>query len=254
MTYTPRTVADPVMNQIAKRLKDVQWQFALTTDEENNCLELEKNPNLPKHLITLMRDYKTWVIRMYLAGAQRTFGFYSNAKSLTLFPAFRYADMIRMYFWSYKHRDAFEPGDSDLNISAERAKLDLVHETEVVQIIKDIEAHLLSIGAIINPTEIEQRLKEKNKGRWARPTLKGTLADYAEAHRLALGRLETEMKAGFARLEQSIKDCVNTSPPFHMPTVMAPPDTESPLLPPYRGQPQPPPVEVEEVCEAAPCS
>src|ERR1035437_9805603 len=158
MINTPRTAADPVMNQIAKRLLTVEWQFPLSADEENACLELERSQVAPRRLINLLRDYKTWVIRMYIAGAQRTFGYYSNEKSGNLFPAFRYADMIRMHFWPYKRRDAYEPADGDLNISAERAKLDLVHETEVVQIIKDCEAHLQSTGAILSPKALEQQL------------------------------------------------------------------------------------------------
>src|ERR1035437_4293816 len=222
MTYTPRTAADPVMNLIASRLKVATWQFDLTTDEENVCLEFEHDPALPKRLITLMRDYKTWVIRVGIAGANRAVGYYSNAKSGHLSPAFRYADMVNMYFWKYKLRDAYEPADGDLNISAERAKNDLIHETEVVQIIKDIEAHLISIGAIVAPTEMTRQLLEKNKGRWAKPTLKGSMADAAEVLRVSLARmteglaaLKEETRARFDRLEQLIQNqsgCLHGAP------------------------------------------
>src|ERR1035437_5866442 len=230
------TAADPILNQIAKRLMDAQWQFDLTTDEENACLELERSPTLPKRMITLMRDYKTWVIRLNLAGAQRSVGFYSNAKSGNLYPAFRYADMVRMYFWTYKLRDTFEPADGDLNISVERAKLDLVHETEVVQIIKDIEAHLKSTGAIVAPAEREEQLKERNRGRWARPTLKGLLADSAAVHQHALEGVRNEVKAlgeHIARLEQLIQNqsgCLHTPYPSGQPP-FSPADPYHPLPP-----------------------
>jgi hypothetical protein len=255
MNYTSRTVADPVMNQIAKGLMTVQWQFDLPADEENVCLELEGNPELPKRLITLMRDYKTWAIRMYLAGAQRTFGFYSNAKSGNLYPAFRFADMIRMYFWSYKHRDAFEPGDSDLNISAERAKLDLVHETEVVKIIKALEAHLISTGAIVTPVEIERNLQERNRGRWSRPTLKGLVASASESQRQALAEVNKTLASvvgQLSRIEQAIK---NQSGCLHIPapTIFLPPATLAPPLPPP-GYTQVTCAVAEEEGEAAPCS
>ena len=65
------TTADPILNKIARRLMDVQWQFDLTTDEENACLAIEHSATVPKRMITLLRDYKTWVIRLNLAGGQR---------------------------------------------------------------------------------------------------------------------------------------------------------------------------------------
>lgn len=251
MTNTTRTTADPILNQLARRLIDVRWQFDLTADEENACLEIERSSMSPKRLIALMRDYKTWVIRMYLAGAQRTFGYYNNSESGNLFAAFRYADMIRMYFWRYKHRDAYEPGDGQLNISAERANLDLVHETEVVQIIKDIEAHLQSTGAIQTPAQLEQQLKEKVSRQRAKPTLKGVMADAAEVQRIALSGLRQEVAASTAlitgmigqlsRLEQLIRD------------------QRSPAAPPFHGYLTPDPLplagQIQVTCEdAAPCS
>lgn len=205
MIYESRTAADPVLNQIAKRLLTVQWQFDLTTDEQNVCTELEHSQVAPRRLITLMRDYKTWVIRMGIAGAQRTFGYYSNAKSGNLAPAFRYADMIRMYFWAYKRRDAYEPGDNDLNISADRAKMDLVHEVEVIQIIKDIELHLQSIGAILSPEASEKHLQDKVARQRAKPTLKLVVAESAEVFRHALADITKDMNQQLTMLTQEMK-------------------------------------------------
>ena len=246
---------------------DVQWQFDLTTDEENACLAIEHSATVPKRMITLLRDYKTWVIRLNLAGGQRSVGFYSNAKTGNLYPAFRYADMVRMYFWPYKLRDTFEPADGDLNISAERANLDLVHEVKVVEIIKDIEAHLKSTGAIVAPAERETQLKEKNKGRWARPTLKGSLADMAEVHRLALAALRAEvvtlrkgMAGGFSGLGRLIR---NQGTCLHMPGLPQPFSPAVPYCPPlqpsfvpgpYIGAPSTISATGEEEVEAAPCS
>lgn len=255
MINTPRTAADPVMNQIAKQLIDVQWQFDLTTDEQNACLELEHNQMAPRRLINLLRDYKTWVIRMYIAGAQRTFGYYSQEETGNLYPAFRYADMIKMYFWHYKRRDAYEPADGDLNISAERAKNDLIHEIEVVQIIKACEAHLQSTGAILSPKALEQQLQEKVARQRVGPTLKGSLTDMAEVHRLALAKVNTAL-AGiterFDRLERLIQKpngCLNTPAP----TTFLPPATLAPPLPPP-GYTQVTCAVAEEEVEAAPCS
>jgi hypothetical protein len=162
------------LNIIARRLKTISWQFELGEDEKRVCHELQSNPQAARKLVTLMRDYKTWMVRAYLGGGQRTFGYYSDAN---LEPLFRYADMVRMYFWKYKRRDAFEPGTADLNISAEQAKFDLEHETEAIQLVKDVEAHLFSIGAIMRPEEREKLLQGEVRNRRARPTLSTTLMD-----------------------------------------------------------------------------
>lgn len=252
MSNTTQSTANPLLNQIAKQLMTVQWRFDLSSDEQLVCDKLQQHPDASRHLVTLLRDYKTWVVRSYLAGCQRTFGFWRTSPECpSLAPAFRYADMIRMYFWKYKRRDAYEPTDNDLNISAERAKLDLAHEVEVVQIIQEIEKHFQDIGVILPPAEQERRLQEKVSRQRAKPTLKGVMADAAEVQRIALSGLRQEVAASTAlitgmigqlsRLEQLIRD------------------QRSPSAPPFHGyltpDPLPPAGQIHVTCEdAAPCS
>jgi hypothetical protein len=128
----------------------------------------------------------------------------------------------------------------------------------VVKIIKALEAHLISTGAIVTPVEIERNLQERNRGRWSRPTLKGSLAEAAEVHRLALAALRKDMTEGFARLEQVIQ---KQSGCLHTPIFSPPPCPQQPYVPPLQPSFVPGPYlgAPSTICatgedEAAPCS
>lgn len=189
------TTADPVLNMIARKTMHIQWQHPLDQGELDTCTELQNNPNTPRRLVTLLRDYKTWVVRTCLAGGQRTFGFFKPDQYGRLAAAYRYADMVKMRFWPYKLRDAYKPSDGELNISAERAENDLVNEIEAVAILDEIEAHFKQVGIILTPQDKETQLQARIRQQRARPTVKTVLNDVAGVFQMRCDKLEAENKS-----------------------------------------------------------
>jgi hypothetical protein len=167
-----RNAVDPVLNLIARRLLDAKWQTELDEGEKNECHSLNTSPTAPRRLIAPALDYKTWLVRIYLGGAQRIVGM---VRGPDLTPAYRYADMLKMFFWKYRQRGAHEPGAVELNLSPERAKQDLEHEPEVGAILRDIEAHLLAIGALPTPADRQKALEATREHRWRQRTVAGGL-------------------------------------------------------------------------------
>jgi hypothetical protein len=203
--------ADPTLNTIARRLLTAKWEHPLDEGELAICEAKAEDSELPRHMVTMLRDYKTWVIRAYLAGTQRTFGFVKNegpAIKGVPWQALRYADMVRMYFWKYKRRDAVEPNQFMLNISVERAKSDLQWEHEVVQIIKDIEQHLKSIGAILPPDQMETALQAKIRQQRARPTAQSVMHDIGGVFQMRMDALEKQI-TGLASTVNGLASTVN---------------------------------------------
>ena len=189
-----RHLGDPTINMLARRLGSVVWKTELDEGELEACFSIETDPGTPRRLITLMRDYKTFCVRAYLAGAQRTFGYFKPTDKTGLAPAIRYADMVRMYFWKYKTREAFEPDDGQLNISAERAKSDLLFEPEALQLLKDFEAHFIKIGAIVAPEERERMLQQQLARGRAKATITSMVADTGEVLQTAILRMEGNLE------------------------------------------------------------
>jgi len=190
-------VADPILNTIAHRTESALWVHQLDEGELELCAAKAEDRELPRHMVSMLRDYKTWVVRAYLAGTQRTFGFFrTGGPSIQGVPwqALRYADMIRMYFWKYKRRDAVEPNDFMLNISPQRAKSDLMCETNMVQIIKDIEQHLKDTGAILSPEEMERQTQAKIRQQRARPTAQSVIQDLGGVFQMRCDKLEEMAK------------------------------------------------------------
>ena len=196
------SAADPVLNQIAKRTRDLEWIHPLEEGELAICSRLHSDPNANHRLVTILRDYKTWVVRTYLAGAQRTFGFFKADRQGGLSSAYRYADMVKMYFWPYKLRDAYEPGDHDLNISASRAKSDLIHETNAIQIIKDIEQHFKDIGVILTPQDKETQLQARIRQQRAKATVKSMLGDLTNVFQMRCDKWDEQMAEVTAELKR----------------------------------------------------
>jgi hypothetical protein len=189
--------ADPKLNAIARRLLTAKWEHPLSEGELEVCRMKAENPDAPRHMVSIMSDYKTWAIRSYIAGAQRIFGFVRSPHNYTTgvpAEALRYADMVRMYFWPYKRRNAVEPTDLMLNISAERAKSDLQWEGEVAQIIKDTEQYLKDTGAILPPDEMERQLQAQIKKQRSRPTAQSVMTDLGGVFQLRCDKMEAMIK------------------------------------------------------------
>jgi len=192
-------VADPQMNQIAKRLGTLKWQEPLSADEQAQ----EHEPASTFRRVALLPDLKTWVVRIYLGGAQRTLGYTREASPLS---AMRFADMAMMYLWIYRVRGAHEPSDHELNFSTDRAKSDLLGEPEALQIIKDIEHYLLGTGAIATGEDRQRHIQNQRDEKSRRRTVSGTILDMQAVwdHRLNEVRSEIDKLAGvLARIEAS---------------------------------------------------
>lgn len=189
--------ADATMNDIARRLKLATWQNPLDPGEEAICERLRTDPDAARHLLTLQKDYKTWAIRMYLGGFQRTFGFTTD-----FYQGARFSDMIRVHFAKYKLRDAREPDTLDLNISIDRVRVDMMNEPEVVAIIHALEHHLRSIGAIMDPAEREAKRQEEIKTSRQKPTLRQALSDTGDINRKHFIEIEAKLEAMAKQIER----------------------------------------------------
>jgi len=193
MEIKSRHAADPDLNLMAKRLSTVRWLAPLTAEEEAACLRLQKAESPPRHL-NLMLDYKTWAVRLYLGGAQRTIGMYKPpvAAGGDFSAAVRYADMAKMMFWKYNIRGAHEPDDSELNLTALRARQDLAGEPEASGLLLDIEQYLIGIRAILSPEERERKRKE-DRAHQRRSTLTTVVAETSVVTQELLLRIEKRL-------------------------------------------------------------
>jgi hypothetical protein len=115
----------------------------------------------------MLPDYRTWAVRLYLGGAQRTLGLMAGTGD-GFSRLLRFADMAKMHFWKYGVRTAHVPGDMELNFSAERANEDLKCEVHALGLLHDIENHLIDTKALLPPTERELARK---MARLTKPTI-----------------------------------------------------------------------------------
>lgn len=165
---TTRRAADPVLSDLAKRLVDLWWLTPLAEDEIIKVDSLQKTAHLKR--VCLLMDFRTYMVRFYIGGEQRNLGMATDARA-----AARFADMVRAYLWKYRTRGVGDPDDSDLNYSVARVKADLENETHAVALLKDIEQHLLKLGAIITPEERQRLLAERKEGARCNRTLGGQM-------------------------------------------------------------------------------
>lgn len=71
---------------------------------------------------------------------------------------FRFADMVRLYFWQYKQRGARRsPVDADFNYSFAQAQLDTKNETELLELIHAQESVIKGCGLLLQLPEKETR-------------------------------------------------------------------------------------------------
>jgi len=191
MTRIARSAADPELNLLARGLRDLVWLTTLDQDELNEAQEMGANVDARRRHVYPLPDYKSWAVRTYLGGANRTIGVYKPyPRASEIWPALRFADMAAMYFWQHKVRGAHEPSDMELNFSVDRAKTDLEMEDHAVALLRRIEAHLVEIGAIVYSEEMQhQRTMRKELWRKQR-TVSNTVLEVCEVLETAMQRLE----------------------------------------------------------------
>lgn len=188
-----RHASDPALNLLARRLLDLVWMTPLDVDEIGAAAKMGQDPEARRRWVNPMPDFKSWAVRMYIGGAQRTVGVIKPANH-DISTALRFADMVAMYFWPHKVRGAHEPDDRELNFSVDRAKTDLELELNALQLIKDIEAHLISIGAILSSEEMEHLRKVSRDMRKRRQILSGAMMDSVDAVLAVVRRLEESQR------------------------------------------------------------
>lgn len=173
-----RFAADPELNVLAKRLEDVIWENPLSEDE---LLMVQRNltdPEAPRRHVTMLPDFRTWAVRLYLGGAQRTIGYVRKDPATAL----RFADMAMFYFWKYRIRGAAEPTNMALNFSVERAQRDMDNEPEALYLLQEVEKYLLSIGALKDSVTRQKEIGEKHEQRRLSRTVSGTLEVFYQVH------------------------------------------------------------------------
>jgi hypothetical protein len=188
-TNNARHAKDPALNTLANQLDLVVWQTELTADEKAVCDHLIRDHTASRRLLCPLPDYRTWAVRMYLGGAQRTMGL---AKT-NLHGAIRFADMASMHFWKYRIRGACEPGDERLNLSAERAKADLLFEPNALELLTKIEKYLVSLGVLVTAKEMERRRLEDKESFAKLRTVRGELLQLNDVWLTRHTRFETRL-------------------------------------------------------------
>lgn len=173
-----RHASDPVLHQLANELKDIEFDHddGLRLQAE----ELLQNNDL--NHIYLMKDAKTFAVRLFIGGRQRVIGLTED-----LTAACRFADMARMRFWIYRTRDAREPVESDLHFGVQQAKEDLANHLQAQHLLDKIELHLKEtevIDPFIKPNDAKERAKARDERRTVRDELNarfGALEDRLDA-------------------------------------------------------------------------
>jgi len=203
MSYSFRRAADPTMNQIARKLTDVKWITTLDEEETLAAHEMSVNKEARRKWVYPLPDYQSWAVRLYIGGESRTVGLLIRPKMQILSPALRFADMVAMYFWHHRVRGAHEPTDLELNFSVDRAKTDLEMETEAVALLKEIEEHLVSIGALKTSAEMEAMRHDRRSRKQRQRTVAGTLLEVSDVLSVKIDRVEKSVSAPL--LQQSRK-------------------------------------------------
>jgi hypothetical protein len=210
MRNLTRHAADPTLNLLARELRDLVWLFPLDADELLEAKEMGSDANARRRWVSPLPDYKSWAVRMYVGGAQRTVGIYKPpSQDITdISPALRFADMVAMYFWHHKVRGAHEPDDRELNFSVERVKADLVAEENAIDLIKRIEEHLISVDAIVSSADMQVR-RSARRDQWRRQrTVSGTVLEVSEVLSTAMQRVESNLGGLMKALEEKMAEQV----------------------------------------------
>lgn len=135
-----RKAIDPDLYKLACKLKqpDVFTQYSALKDEAE---EIWRSGDLRN--VYLMKDGKTFAVKLYVGGAARIIGY-----SINLADACRFADLARWQFAKYRARDQREPTEPDLNFPLQQVKNDLEHEPKAMALLREIEIYLRSVDIL----------------------------------------------------------------------------------------------------------
>jgi hypothetical protein len=183
--------------QIAEVLREfpkIDFQTELTPAEKDiarkNALSGGKTPN-----VVFFRG--KFVVRYYLAGAQRTFGFFTD---YTI--AGRLADLVIVFFNARRTRHRRILTDDDLNLTLSRATADRANEHEFLSMLCRVDSLL--------PDKVSA----------PRPSRKGEVHKTVSA---AVARLENEI----ILLRKELREALawrSDGPPIFVPTLSHKPD------------------------------
>jgi hypothetical protein len=183
-----RRSADPAMSFLAKRLRTLTWLHPLAESEK--ALHIERRKVNRTLRVSLLPDFKTWIVRFYIGGAQRVFGLTPDSES-----ACRFADLVRTVLWKYRTRGIGDPPENDLNFSPLRVTVDLRRETHATELLTEMEEHLLSIKAILTPEEQQQKLTERKEAGRCNRTLGGAFEVMSQRWNQQLDSISTQLSA-----------------------------------------------------------
>lgn len=149
-----RHAKDPELFGLANKLKDSPFtQYVALNDEIEDIWKANELRN-----VYLMKDGKTFAVKLWIAGAARIIGYTFN-----LADAARFADLARWHFAKYRVRDAREPVDSDLNFPVAQVKNDLEHEPSAMALIREVEHYLKEVNAISEGAQPVTAQREKRQ-------------------------------------------------------------------------------------------
>lgn len=167
-----RHALDPNLSLLARRLDEVElpaYDSLITRTTFKNCYLL---PNM-----------KTWVVRLFLGGANRCLGFTSDQEK-----AMKFADLALNHFWKYRQRGARPPVDADLNTDCDWVRLAIESSPEALELLHDLEAHLIETGAILTSEQLAfARLQRQNVKKLGRSNRGENIQMHGETQALVAG-------------------------------------------------------------------
>lgn len=191
-----RKAADPNLYKLATKLKEpgTFHQYSALKDEAE---DLWKDNELRN--VFLMRDSKTFAVKMFLGNAQRIIGYSTN-----LADACRFADLARWRFAQYRLRDQREPTESDLNFPIQQVKNDLAQEPKANALLSEIENYLISLDVFHTGVRLHGSAVEVERRTTVRHEFNARFTEVEDQFD-ALAEMIQKQSAQLNRIEQAIE-------------------------------------------------
>lgn len=161
---------DPILTELANGVRYLPMEIS---QEEQHTFHQKMREGELKN-VSFFADFRTYRVRIYLGGKQRTIGITDNG-----YKAARFADMARLFFWPYRLRDARPPGEGDMNFTLADTQHELDHNEVATRLLERIKDHLESFGdlKIVSRLEEDQRA-ERKRFRESRRTVRSEMSDF----------------------------------------------------------------------------
>lgn len=177
---------DAVLGALGKKILSTPFRRTLDLSmSELSALRDAHARNQHKNVLVLNNNAN--LIAFYCGGSKRCIA----TVSADYITACRIADMAIHLFGKWRLQKPRELRSTDYNFSAAQAQADLDNEPELFVLLKQVENHLRSIGALLNP-ENPSAVPAAMKNRVGNSTLTEALK--------RIGALEAQVKALEARL------------------------------------------------------